>query len=348
MDLRRDPEDHHWHIALLSDQVRGTVRVPSNREEEMVADLDRLRLGGEALIENDLSVEPLPRVAPAQLPALRLSSRDTVVEGVDFGQVELQTSPTPNGLFVDTLTLQSEVLQAKAQGTWLSREEREFSRFTIDARGEHLGKILSLFGYGGEIARGRSMIKINGAKWPGSPLDFSIPQMKGELLVQVEQGQLRDVDQGVGRVFGLLGIHTLVRRLTLDFSDITDKGFAFDTIGGVFTIHGGDAYTHDLVIDGPTATIKVEGRIGLIQQDYDQTVTVIPKLSESLPATGALVGGPTGALIGSALLLYDKLFQQDEGLGTTRYRLLGSWDEPILEEVRPRPPVIDSSDSSDH
>jgi uncharacterized protein YhdP len=157
--------------------------------------------------------------------------------------------------------------------------------------------------------------------------------MEGELELSVEKGQLKDVDQGIGRVFGLLGIHTLVRRLTLDFSDLTDQGFPFDTIYGTFSLLDGNAHTRNLVLDGPAAKIKVEGRTGIVAQDYDQIVAVSPKISETLPATGALLAGPAGAVVGSVVLLYQKLFSEDE-IALTRYTLTGQWDDPQLEEIR--------------
>ena len=39
---------------------------------------------------------------------------------------------------------------------------------------------------------------------------------------------------GAGRVLGLASLAELPRRLALDFSDLTDKGFAFDTVRGRF------------------------------------------------------------------------------------------------------------------
>lgn len=331
-------ESGYWGVGVSSDQVEGKVRVPASADEPMVVDLSYLQLGSGKQAERAESASR-SMVDPSQFPALQVSSEKTVINGIDFGKLELKTQPTQGGLLVDHAKLHSEVMQADAQGTWLQWGGRARSRFIIDVEGEQLGQVLGLFGYGGEIDRGKSTIRIH-AEWPDTPLDFDLKQMDGDLKVAVAKGQLLDVDQGVGRVFGLLGIHTLVRRLTLDFSDITDKGFAFDTIAGSFRLDSGNAHTRDLVIDGPSATIRVEGRTGIVAQDYEQTVMVSPKISETLPATGALVGGPAGAAVGSVLLLYQKLFQE-EGLAFTRYRLSGSWEEPQLEEIKPKPPVTE-------
>ena len=79
---------------------------------------------------------------------------------------------------------------------------------------------------------------------------------------------------GAGRVLGLASITELPRRLALDFCDLTDKGFAFDTIRGDFDLHGGSAYTDNLLVKGPAADIGLIGRVGLKDKDYDQTAVV--------------------------------------------------------------------------
>ncbi len=340
LEIQKD-QDSHWGVRVNSDLVAGDIRVPTSSTDTMVIALDYLHLGEESLEQlGDEKGTSGIEVDPTQFPPMEVRSQKTVIHGVDLGKLSLHTHPTGTGLFVDEAVLESPVMRASAQGSWTRQQkEKVRSHFNIDVAGDELGAILAQFGYGGEIVRGKSAIRVE-ADWPGAPVDFSLGTMEGELKVAVSEGQLRDVDQGVGRVFGLLGVHTLVRRLTLDFSDITDKGFAFDTIEGSFRLDDGDAHTRDLVIDGTAAMIKVAGRTGLVKQDYDQLVTVIPKISETLPATGALVGGPAGAALGSVIYLYQKLFEE-EGLATIRYHLTGSWDDPQLEEMRPKPPVTE-------
>ncbi|MBT7308907.1 MAG: TIGR02099 family protein [Gammaproteobacteria bacterium] len=331
-------QEGQYQLQVSSDQMKGSLLLQEDPQLPLVVDLDHLELGKAEPDESEVAgqeAEPTSiniEVDPSQFPAVELSSQKTRINGIDFGTLQLKTHPTKNGLFVDDATLESEVMRVSAQGSWMQREGQPISKFNIRVVGDELGKILSLFGYSGEIDRGDASIHIK-AEWPDRPTGFSLNHMKGELEVSVEKGQLRDVDQGIGRVFGLLGIHTLVRRLTLDFSDITDEGFPFDAIHGTFSVENGDAHTRDLQIDGPSALIKVAGRTGIVERDYDQLVSVSPKISETLPATGAILAGPVGAAIGSVVLLYQKIFEK-EGIATTRYTLTGKWDAPVLEEVR--------------
>ena len=99
--------------------------------------------------------------------------------------------------------------------------------------------------------------------WRGGIDGEVFGRLAGHVRLSVEQGQVMTVDPGAGRVLGLLSVAALPRRLTLDFSDLTEKGFAFDSIHGDFDFRDGNAYTQNLVLKGPAAEIGVVGRTGI-------------------------------------------------------------------------------------
>ena len=136
------------------------------------------------------------------------------------------------------------------------------------------------------------------------------------------QGTLTDVSRGTtGRLFGLLVVPDLPRRLKGDFSDIFEDGFVYKQIEGTFNIERGNAYTNDLTLDGSLARIDIAGRTGLADEDYDQLITVTPKLSESLPLMPIW-------LVEKAIQtqLFNKLFAY-------QYSVTGSWEDPSVTPI---------------
>jgi uncharacterized protein YhdP len=135
-----------------------------------------------------------------------------------------------------------------------------------------------------------------------------------------------------------LSLTTLPRRLSLDFTDLFSKGFSFDLIHGDFDIDSGDAYTTNLYLEGPPARIEASGRVGLRDEDYDQLVTVTPRLTSSLPLAGAIVGGPVA---GGVLFAVDKLFgKRIDKISSYQYTITGPWTDPVitrLKESAPKP-----------
>jgi uncharacterized protein YhdP len=156
-------------------------------------------------------------------------------------------------------------------------------------------------------------------------------RLTGNVKINVEQGQLTTVKPGAGRVLGLLSLAALPRRLTLDFSDVTDKGFAFDSIKGDFEFRDGSAYTSNLALKGPAAQIGIVGRTGLVARDYDQTAKVAGNFGTPLAAAGVFAAGPA---VGAALYLFSSVFKESlTGIARGYYRITGSWDNPKIERI---------------
>jgi uncharacterized protein YhdP len=150
----------------------------------------------------------------------------------------------------------------------------------------------------------------------------------------LDKGQVIGLKPGAGRMLGLSSVAALPRRLALDFSDLTDKGLAFDTIRGDFDLREGSAYTDDLLLKGPAAEIGLIGRIGLKTKDYDQIAVVTGSLGNSLagPLAGALAGGP---VVAAAVLVFTQVFKQPlRGLARGYYRISGGWDNPTVERIK--------------
>lgn len=130
---------------------------------------------------------------------------------------------------------------------------------------------------------------------------------------------------------GLFSLHSLSRRLALDFSDLFQKGLGFDSIEGTFSLSNGHAYTRDLTLKGPAARIDISGRIGLKDRDYDQIVTVTPRVSSALPIAGTIAGGPA---VGAALFLAERFLRQEiDQVARYRYSVTGPWSDPVVKRI---------------
>ncbi|HPE71945.1 MAG TPA: AsmA-like C-terminal region-containing protein, partial [Candidatus Competibacter sp.] len=175
------------------------------------------------------------------------------------------------------------------------------------------------------------------AEWAGELPAFTLERMDGNLKFHIGSGQLLNIDPGLGRVVGLFSLQNIMRRLSLDFSDLFQPGTSFDQITGEFVFKHGQAFTDDLTVEAPAARIDIRGRTGLRDRDYDQRITVTPRLGGALPVAGALAGGPA---IGAAVLVAERLLQKGIEQATRyRYTLTGSWDDPVLEPLREPPPA---------
>ena len=202
--------------------------------------------------------------------------------------------------------------------------------------GNKASKVMEQFGFSGNNIKG-GVTEINALlHWPNSPQLFDLKHLSGNLDLKIVDGRFKDIEPGAGRIFGLLSVQSLPRRLSLDFKDLFKKGFSFDNIEGSFSIDGGHAHTDGLVMNGPSAKIEISGRTGLVAQDYDQKAIVSPALSNSIPVASALFG-PVGIGAGAVYYIGQKVFkslpERVDNFLKQEYSIEGSWKSPKIERL---------------
>lgn len=298
------------------------------------------------------AVTPAPDLAntginPASLPPLHMVVGDLRLGDAKLGQARLETWPTAKGMHIDQLRALSHSVQISGSGNWDGNAVDSHTHMRIDFAADNLGDMLSAFGFGNLFSGGKTHDELD-ATWPGAPSSLELANMDGKLSVDVSNGRIPDLAPGVGRLFGLISVGELPRRLSLDFGDVFGKGLGFDSITGDFTLADGNAITRNLKIRGPAAEISIDGRTGLRAKDYDQQVTVVPHLGSSLPVVGAVVGGPVGAAAG--LAVQGLLGKGLNHAALRRYHVTGSWDKPVMKLVEkrdlPTPPAASSGSAS--
>jgi uncharacterized protein (TIGR02099 family) len=308
VSLKTVSAENAWAFDISSNELSGYFEIPSNVAIHPV----KARLDYMYLQEPDLTAGSID---PREIPALDFQVKDLHYESRKFGELRLETTRVVNGLRIEQL-----ILKPKAQIT------------TTDA-----GLTLKELGYVGTIAGGWGDVHLN-LQWPSAFFDVDATQVQGDMNLFLRDGQMLDVDPGAGRLFGMLSLQTLPRRLFLDFSDVFAKGFGFSRIKGSFKIEDGNAYTNNLYLDGPAARVDISGRAGLAEQDYDQQVIVTPKVAESLPVLGALTATPQ---IGAVILFVKKLFQSDIDEATKiQYTITGKWSDPIITKLKSPKPAV--------
>jgi uncharacterized protein (TIGR02099 family) len=329
-----------WHITVDGPELAGTISLPIGADSTEPWDLqfDRVVLeapvtgsGTQDLAGSTAAINP-PVFGPRSLPAIRFSAGEVSWAKAHLGRVEGTLAKRDDGVVLDQLTATSPNLLLKAHGEWrgkdagLGRIEGQITSSDVEGALAQLGApdVIS-------AKTGRLDFDLN---WVGAPTALAFSDSIGRVQLDLEKGQLLGVKPGAGRVLGLASLTALPRRLALDFSDLTDKGLAFDSARGSFDFHGGNARTDDVLIRGPAAEIGLIGRIGLKTHDYDQTAVVTGNVG-GLPMAGLAAGAfAAGPVVGGAVLLFTQVFKQPlKGLARAYYRITGSWENPTIERI---------------
>lgn len=296
---------------------------------------------------------PLPNpavtgITPSALPPFHLWVSDLRFGDSKLGDARLETWPTDKGMHIDQLRTLSRGVQINGVGDWNGTPTDSHSHMRIDFAADNLGDMLGAFGYDGLLAGGKVRAQLD-ATWPGAPSAMELGNMDGKLSINITDGRMPEVTPGVARLFGLVSVLELPRRLSFDFGDVFGKGLAFDAIAGDFRLGDGNANTDNLQIRSPAAEISIKGRTGVRAKDYDLQVLAIPHAGNSLPVVGAVVGGPIG--IAAGFVAQGLLGHGINRAASARYKITGSWDKPIItltekKDVPVPPTVLSAPDST--
>jgi uncharacterized protein YhdP len=329
-------------IAVGGPNVAGTIALPSSRDSPEPWNLQFERLhfdvasdpaqeGGGATGDGNAPSDPTRAGLsnPRAIPSVNFHAADVSWGERQYGDVQATLAKLEDGVSLKQLTVTGGNFNVSATGEWRGKDrgvghvQGALTSNDVQATLKELGYIPVI-----ESKTGRMDFDLN---WVGAPTGDALSQAVGHVQLALDKGQIVGLKPGAGRVLGLTSVAALRRRLALDFSDLTDKGLAFDTVRGDFDVREGSAYTDNLLVKGPAAEIGLIGRVGLKNKDYDQTAVVTGSVSSSLPLA-ALAGGP---VVGAAVLLFTQVFKQPlKGLARGYYRITGSWDNPIVERIK--------------
>lgn len=351
LEVKLHPESSQLDLTVEGPGIKGAASIPLTdlNKRGIVARFDRLywpspekKLAAEDQADAGKPVRiPSPEeaanvgIAPASLPPMHLWVEDLRFGDAHLGQARLETWPTAKGLHVDMLRTQSKWVHMAASGDWTGTAQDSHTHMVINFSAKNLGKMLDAFGFEGVFVGGETRAGLD-ATWAGAPSSFELANIDGTMKVDIGKGRVPEVRPGMGRLFGLMSIAELPRRLSLDFGDVFGKGFGFDAIKGSFRFRDGNAHTDDFTIEGPAADMSIKGRVGFRARDYDQYVLAVPHVGNSLPVVGAVVGGPVGAAAG--LAVQGLLGRGLNKAASARYHITGSWDAPDIKLVEKHVP----------
>jgi len=313
---------------VLSKQLGGWFSYPMAEGQPLVAKLQKAYLSYDTDSEGTAQPpKPAEEPDPRQLPPIQVSCADLRVNQAELGKARLQTTATPLGMRIEQFSFDGPHGKLDATGAWMWRKGTQHSELNGAISSPDLGVLLQKLGYPRHMhdASAQAGFRLD---WPGHPGQIHKVSLGGTLDVNIGKGRLAEVDPGVTRVLSLLSVDALTRRLKFDFGDLLKEGYSFDRITGSFRFSDGSAHSNDLLVNGPTGNIEIGGRIGLVDHELEQLVSVTPKLDATLPIISTLAGGPIAGI--AALLAQELMSDEVDQINRFEYSVSGTWDEPKL------------------
>lgn len=328
-------------LDLDGPTLAGRASLPGAASAPWSVELQRLYLQHAAADAEPPAAQAVPAAAapqtdPRGLPALRLSVDDLRLNGHPLGHLKLAADAVRNGLRIADggFGLHGAGTDLDGGGEWLMTPTGASTRLSLKLQSPAIGETLAAFGFDAGIQRGKATVTAD-LYWPRSVDDLDAAALSGVLHADIGEGQLLEVEPGVGRVLGLVSLSAIARRLTLDFRDFFGSGFAFDEIRARLRFDDGISHTEHFRMDGPAARVEVSGSADLRRREVDQHVVVTPRMGAALPLAGAIAAGPVGAAAG---LVLDRVVGRGiDRIGRREYAIRGPWKAPKVEPAGDEP-----------
>lgn len=332
-----------WTIHTRSERAVGQVLLPADGSP-VQASFDLVRLiratpasGTEPASRRELlsleeQLQAFRKLDMGSWPDVDVSIADLRLDDGQLGRWTFQLRPQPERLKVNHVRVELGALTLAGNMEWSLASERERTRFTGTVSGGALKELNPLLGVRVPFRNEKTRIELD-VDWPGRPDDFAVSGLSGSVSVRLDDGVILEQSSTAQlfRIFNLLNSDTLWRRLQFDFSDLYERGVAFDAISGKASIRDGQVTLDpELQIVGPSGAFTLTGSTDLVQQQLDMRLVVVLPLTQNLPLAALLMGA--GAPIGGALFVLDKVLGDPlSKLASATYSVKGTWDNPEVE-----------------
>jgi uncharacterized protein YhdP len=337
-----------WRATVDARELNGYVEADLGGGDgaRLLARLSRLQVP-RSLVGD---VQQLLEQAPDVLPALDIVADAFEWNGRALGRMELEGSRVLTPLSRMRAPSQAWALHrfvlsvpeatVQASGRWLpagplaalTAGAARQGDMELDVQSDitDVGALLHRLGMDNLVRAGKGRLQ-GRLGWSGSPLSPDYPSMRGHLALDLQAGQFLRADPGVARLLGILSLQSLPRRLALDFRDVFNEGFRFDTARGQADIKDGIAHFDGLRIKGIAAAVAVEGSADLVRETQQLHVVVVPDLNAG---TASLLTALVNPVMGLSTLLAQTLLSQPLSQAASQELVVdGTWSEPRVTRV---------------
>lgn len=315
-----------WLLDVNSEQARAKVAMSKQLfSQGMTVNADYINL---AEWNNGLAdTQGEPEMDYSKLPPFKFECKQCLLSGYELGKVKINMARNSSGMHIDLFELNKKDGKVVASGDWFIEGGSNSTWLKGTFTSNDMGSFLKDMDYDSGIRDSDAKMDFN-LTWNQSPFDMDLNTINGDVKWHLGDGYLTEVSDQGARIFSILSLESLIRKLTLDFRDVFAKGFFYDKMDGTFQISDGRVTTRDTHIDGAAAAVNIEGYTDLSDKKLNYVVTVKPNLTSSLPVLLAWMVNPATAV---AALALDEVITSANVVSNIKYSLTGTLSEPKVD-----------------
>lgn len=325
MENRND----HWKVDLNAKQTRMQLDVYDEwKRKGITASIDYLRIQLKEFEEQNtfqISEEWL-----ADFPKLSVQCDYCVYEKYLLGKVNASAYSEDGRLVLESVSITNGKNELTFGGDWISENnEKGRSRVNGTLSSPDFGVMLATYELPTSVRDSRADVNFT-LDWVGGPNNFNFASLSGDVHWKLGEGHIAEISDKGAKIFSLLSLDSIFRRLRLDFSDVFSKGLYYNEIKGDLALYNGVVSTANTEMDGLAGEMSIKGSTNLVSKALDYELAFTPKLTSSLPVIVAWMVNPVSGL---AALAIDQVIERANVISEIRFSMTGTIDAPIITEV---------------
>jgi len=329
-------KEHWWLLQLNAKETRSRIKFyPSWFEQGIDINADFIHLTTD--ISNEISADTQGTVTSSlmddsvfdNMPKLNLHCDRCQVDELNLGEVHLSVSRRgPDIIAIEYFNAKREQAQFNLSGQWQKNDNVSITNISGELVLKDIEYELEQLGYGSIIRDSGGKLNVD-LNWQGGPHHFDFTNLNGELHASIDDGYLADVSDKA-RIFSVLSLQSIVRKLTLDFRDIFSDGMFYKNIKGDYHIKEGVLYTDNTRMNGTAGNLYIKGNTSFVTNALDYKMSYKPNLTSSLPVLAWIATlNPVVFLAGVAI---DQVITS-QVVSEFNFEITGSLSEPNFKEV---------------
>ncbi|MCE2572115.1 YhdP family protein [Motilimonas eburnea] len=324
LSLSANNQAQGWQLQITSDKVKGTVM---DNADTLDIDLQRISLPDLLWPQGD---------GDDEIKAWSLDQFKTTMFNCDACQVGPYRLGKVNGRLVKTkgsieltqLSLLYGHSDIHLSGLWQAQPLQTQLKAKIQSH--DVAKLAQTLGQDSPMKETSGVAEFE-LTWRDSPNRFATEHLNGQLSFTTNEGYIADISDKGARLFSLLSLDSIRRKLNLDFRDVFADGLYFDSIKATAKIENGILVNDDFELDAAAGHMIGKGELDLNQWQMNYAMAFYPNVTSSLPVLAAFTITPVTGLY---VLLLSKIFEPVVDIITqVNFSLTGDISNPIIEEV---------------
>ncbi len=338
VSLQAKPLAEGWAIELACAEATGSITWNPGAGGHLVGHFSDMAIAEAAIPHGDAvsTVSPVQSVAHprSDLPSMDISAERLVVSGRDLGRLELSAENSAVGWRVNTFSLTAPEGRIHGKGVWRNHAAPPEVDLEFGAEADDAGKYIARLGSPGALSGAASELSGH-VHWLGVPHEIDYASLTGDIVLRSGKGQFLRVEPGAGRLLGVLSLQSLPRRVTLDFRDVFNEGFAFDEIEAKGRIDHGLLQLGEFRMTGPAAAVQLNGALDLASETQHLHARIVPEIGDGVAAAAGFA--LLNPLLGVGTLIAQRILRDPLGkLFAYDYEITGPWRDPhVVRQTRP-------------